>query len=320
MGERKKKYQSEKPVVDEGWWESVLADEQRYAPQRPQTGKAAHESHVESVHEVEPARTDWDTVKQLYSGDRIVKMEVTGYNRGGLLVESDGMSGFVPFSHLVDMTGREHDEDRDESLKEYVGRSLQVKVIECVPEDGRVVFSERAALSEPGKRAELFHSLQTGGEVTGTITNITDFGAFVDLGGVEGLIHISELSWGRVSHPNQIVKLGDEIKVQVLDISAERCRVALSLKRLLPNPWEHADTEFAEDQIVSATITKILSYGAFAILDAGVEGLIHASEMPLEEGQTPRDILQIGQQVTVRVLHVDKEHQRLGFSMIMNDQ
>src|ERR1041384_1362807 len=114
--------------------------------------------------------------------------------------------------------------DRDISLETYVGKTLNVKVIECVPEDGRVVFSERAALAEPGKRSELFHELHTGSHVKGTVTNITDFGVFVDLGGVEGLIHISELSWGRVSHPNQIVKLGQEIEVQVLDVSVERCR------------------------------------------------------------------------------------------------
>jgi len=143
---------------------------------------------------------------------------------------------------------------------------------------------------------------------------------FVDLGGVEGLIHISELSWGRVSHPNQIVRLGDEIKVQVLEISVERSRVALSLKRLTPNPWENAATNFAVGNVVPATITTVLSYGAFAKLDAGVEGLIHASEMPLEENRTPRDFLSEGQQVQVRVLQLDPAHQRLGFSMRLNHE
>jgi small subunit ribosomal protein S1 len=157
-----------------------------------------------------------------------------------------------------------------------------------------------------------------GAQVTGKVTNITDFGVFVDLGGVEGLIHISELSWGRVSHPNQIVTLGEEIKVQVLEISVERSRVALSLKRLIPNPWEHADESFAVGSIVPATITTVLSYGAFARLDAGVEGLIHASEMPLQENQNPRDILVDGQQVQVRVLQLEPAHQRLGFSMRLN--
>jgi small subunit ribosomal protein S1 len=190
-----------------------------------------------------------------------------------------------------------------------------VKVIECVPEEGRVVFSERAALAEPGKRSELFHSLQPGSKVRGTVTNITDFGVFVDLGGVEGLIHISELSWGRVSHPNQIVSLGQEIEVQVLDVSVERCRVALSLKRMIQNPWERALTDFPANSVLPAVVTIVLSYGAFARIDAGVEGLIHASEMTFGANQTPRDLLKEGQAIQVRVLHVDPSHQRMGLSM-----
>ena len=200
----------------------------------------------------------------------------------------------------------------------YTGKTLNVKVIECVPEDGRVVFSERAALAEPGKRSELFHTLQAGSHVIGTVTNITDFGVFVDLGGVEGLIHISELSWGRVSHPNQIVSLGQQIEVQVLDLSVERCRVALSLKRMKSNPWERALTEFPVNAVLSATVTSVLSYGAFARIEAGVEGLIHASEMPLDANQSPREILRDGQAIQVRVLHVDPSHQRMGLSMHLN--
>jgi small subunit ribosomal protein S1 len=241
-------------------------------------------------------------------------MKVTGHNRGGLLVEAEAVSGFVPFSHLIELAGKD-DDDRDLSLESYVGKTLNLKVIECVPEDGRVVFSERAALSEPGKRSKLFHSLEAGTHVRGTVTNITDFGVFVDLGGVEGLIHISELSWGRVSHPNQIVSLGQEIEVQVLDVSVERCRVALSLKRMTSNPWAHALTDFPVDAVLPAVVTSVLSYGAFARIDAGVEGLIHASEMPLEASQSPRDILKDGQQIQVRVLHLDPSHQRMGLSM-----
>jgi small subunit ribosomal protein S1 len=242
-------------------------------------------------------------------------MKVTGHNRGGLLVQTDSIAGFVPFSHLIELAGKDQEADRDISLESYMGKSLNVKVIECVPEDGRVVFSERAALAEPGKRSELFHTLSTGSKVKGIVTNVTDFGVFVDLGGVEGLIHISELSWGRVSHPNQIVSLGQEIEVQVLDVSVERCRVALSLKRMVMNPWERALTDFPADCVLRAVVTSVLSYGAFARLEAGVEGLIHASEMPLEANQTPREILKEGQSIQVRVLHVDPSHQRMGLSM-----
>jgi small subunit ribosomal protein S1 len=234
-------------------------------------------------------------------------------------VESDGLSGFLPFSHLIELAGREHETDRDLSLETYMGKTLSVKVIECVPEDGRVVFSERAALAEPGRRAELFHNLQQGSQVQGVVTNITDFGVFVDLGGVEGLIHISELSWGRVSHPNQIVKLGEDIRIQVLDIAPERCRVALSLKRLAANPWERAATDFPVGTIHNAVITSVLSYGAFARIEAGVEGLIHGSEMSLAPNQSPREILSEGQELQVRILHLDAAHQRMGLSLLLQN-
>ncbi len=318
----KRKYDNAMPTTDEGWWESVLAEEMRHTTPRiqppvtkPRAASQEQEKFDEPVSAAEPIQTNWDEIKELYSSDRIITMKVTGHNRGGLLVETDTVSGFVPFSHLIELAGREQETDRDTSLESYMGKTLNVKVIECVPEDGRVVFSERAALAEPGRRSELFHTLQTGSHVVGTVTNITDFGVFVDLGGVEGLIHISELSWGRVSHPNQIVKLGQEIEVQVLDLSVERCRVALSLKRMKPNPWERATTDFSVDTILPAVVTSVLSYGAFARIDAGVEGLIHASEMSLEPNQTPRDFLKEGQSIQVRVLHVDPSHQRMGLSM-----
>jgi small subunit ribosomal protein S1 len=314
----KKKYENAMPVTDEGWWESVLAEERLHAPARPQPVAAARprpavDQKADSV-QPEPLQVNWDEIKELYAADRIINMMVTGHNRGGLLVEADDVSGFVPFSHLIELAGKD-DEDRDLSLETYVGKTLNLKVIECVPEDGRVVFSERAALAEPGKRSKLFHTLENGSHVKGIVTNITDFGVFVDLGGVEGLIHISELSWGRVTHPNQIVSLGQEIEVQVLDVSVERCRVALSLKRMIRNPWESALIDFPVNAVLPAVVTTVLSYGAFARIDAGVEGLIHASEMPLDANQSPRDLLKDGQQIQVRILHLDPAHQRMGLSM-----
>ena len=304
------------PVTDDGWWESVLAEDERRAPassSRPLIHPPVrHETKPEEVFKVQP---DWARVQELYRRDQIVALKVTGNNRGGLLVEGEGLYGFVPFSHLVEMAGRNDTPDREKFLNAYIGRTLSLKVIECVPEDGRIVLSERAALAEPGKRSELFHSLHAGERIQGTVTNITDFGVFVDLGGVEGLIHISELSWGRVTHPNQIVQMGQLIDVQVLDLSSERCRVALSLKRLLSNPWEKVATDFSVGQVLPATITSVLSYGAFARLDLGVEGLIHASEMLLEEGQNVKDVLSVGQPVQVRILHVDAAHQRMGLSL-----
>ncbi len=308
------------PVVDDGWWDSVLAEEGHYVARpvphsqaRPEVRvEAKADAKAEDLHKTPP---DWVQVKDLYLNDQIVSLNVTGSNRGGLLVEGEGLYGFVPFSHLTEMVGQSDAPDREKCMESYIGRALKLKIIECVPEDGRIVFSERAAQAEPGKRAELFHSLHAGERVKGVVTNVTDFGVFVDLGGVEGLIHISELSWGRVAHPSYIVKVGQIIEVQVLDLSPERCRVALSLKRLFPNPWTKIGTELAVDQVVPAIITSVLSYGAFAKLDLGVEGLIHASEMTIGAGQTVKDILSEGQQIQVRILHVDASHQRMGLSM-----
>jgi small subunit ribosomal protein S1 len=306
-----RKSEEKMPQVDESWWESVLAEEERYVAPITRQAKVDAPAKVE-----EPKQNpDWGEVRDLYHQDRIVDLQVTGYNRGGVLVEGEGLYGFVPFSHLVEMAANPEKQNREEGLESYVGRTLRLKVIECAPEDGRVVFSERAALAEPGKRMDLFNTLEPGQTIRGTVTNVTDFGVFIDLGGVEGLIHISELSWGRVSHPGQIVKLGQEIDAQVLEISPERCRVALSLKRLLPNPWEKASTDFAVGQVVSAEITSIVSYGAFARLEAGIEGLIHASEMLLDAGVSVRDVVSENQEVQVRILHVDAAHQRMGLSL-----
>ena len=307
----RKDRQSVMPPIEAGWWESVLAEEGRHAPP-----EARHAARPENKAEADPKPApDWARVQDLYREDQIVSLKVTGSNRGGLLVEEGRIQGFVPFSHLAEPAGIVELGLREKWLEQYLGRTLRLKVIECVPEDGRAVFSERAALSEPGRRSELFHSLHPGQTVSGKVTNITDFGVFVDLGGAEGLIHISELSWGRVIHPGQIVKIGQELEVQVLDLSPERCRVALSRKRLLPNPWETAAADLSEGNVAPAVITSIVSYGAFARLDLGVEGLIHASEMPIPEGAGVKDVLHEGQRLQVRILHVDPGHQRMGLSL-----
>lgn len=308
-----RRYDKEMPMLDESWWDSVLAEEERYAP--PPPPKAIQPTAEAVRSEAGKPSPDWSHVRELYHQDRIVHLTVTGYNRGGLLVEGEGLFGFVPFSHLVEMVNGAEKQNREACLEAYMGRTLRLKVIECAPEDGRVVFSERAALAEPGKRKRLFDQLKPGQKISGTVTNITDFGVFVDLGGVEGLIHISELSWGRVTHPSQIIQLGQVVETQVLEVSPERCRVALSLKRLLPNPWERAEIDFAAGQVLPAWVTSVVSYGAFARLEAGVEGLIHVSEIKLDEGKTIRDVLKEGQEVRVRVLHVDAARQRMGLSL-----
>ncbi len=295
------------PFLDDGWWDSVLAEDEDLAAQTARSPKEEPKKPVQQV--------DWERAMQLYREDGIVTLNVTGYNRGGLLVEGEGLSGFVPCSHLVNLPAQAEEVRRDECFTIYLGQTLNLKVIECVPDEDRVVFSERAARAAAGKRTEIFTSLQPGQRVVGEVTNVTDFGAFVDLGGVEGLIHISELSWGRVAHPSQVLQVGQRIEVVVLEIAPERCRIALSLKRLLANPWETAEAHYPVNSIVPAVITALVPFGAFARLEEGLEGLIHTSEIPMPANTTIQSFLTPGQAVQVRVLQVDAPRQRLGLSM-----
>ena len=297
----------EMPIQDDGWWASVLAEEENRGP--------APAGKLQKTEEAGKPSNDWGKAARLYRQDGIISMQVTSFNRGGLLVEGEGLNGFVPCSHLVDLPSQSDEDCREDNLSGYIGRPLRLKVIECMPEESRLVFSERAARAEPGKRPELFTTIQTGQHLTGEVTNVTGFGVFVDLGGVEGLIHISELSWGRVTHPNQICKIGQRVEVQVMEVAPERCRIALSLKRLTTNPWEKAQASYPINGIVPAVVTALVPYGAFARLEEGLEGLIHTSEIPLPPNRNIEDVLTPGQNVRVRVLQVDAPHQRLGLSM-----
>ena len=315
----KRKYQSAMPIIDEGWWESVLAEERQHTPLRPSQRlvkpTTPPPAKPEATPIAEPVPSNWDTLRELYSNDRIVTMKVIAHNRGGLLVENDGLSGFIPFSHLIELAGRESEMDRDVSLESYIGKTLNVKVIECVPEDGRVVFSERAALTESGKRTELFQLLRIGSPVKGTVTNITDFGVFVDLGGVEGLVHISEISWSRVVHPSDLLRPGQSVQVIVLNVDPVVARIALSLKRLRPDPWQTAQERYHPGQLVRGVIGNITPYGAFVVLEEELEGLIHHSELAEGVFMHTRDVVQPGEEVIARVLSVDSPKKRIALSL-----
>jgi small subunit ribosomal protein S1 len=297
-------------MPDEGWWASVLADEVAIDPTNVEpVQRSIASTSLEGV--------DWDRVQELYDRDEIVELEVHGFNRGGLLVQGDGLHGFVPVSHLVDIPSSIEDEERQRRLNGYVGRMLQLKVIECEPTMERIVLSERAAQAGKGKRKLLFRMLKPGETISGSVTNVTDFGVFVDLGGVEGLIHVSELSWGRVQHPSNIVHVGQTVKTLVLQVCEENSRVALSLKRLCANPWENLVANYHTGDVVPATITSIMRFGAFARLDEGVEGLIHISSIEQVSGQ--KDIgkfLSVDQVVQVRILHIDASRRRLGLGLV----
>lgn len=310
--------QDEPPPLDEGWWQAVLTED----PYSTEPDHRPVEKGKPSALAARPAiqeAVDWELAKALYQEDRVIDLQVSGYNKGGLLVSGDQLQGFVPISHLIDMPNNLTAEEQEQCLAAYQGHTLRLKVIECDPQRGRVVFSERAAQADSGRRNLLFSQLKAGECVQGTVTNITDFGVFVDLGGVEGLIHVSELSWGRVRHPSDVVKLGEKVYVYVIQVDPERSRIALSLKRLCTNPWETAEERYYPGQITEAVITSIVPFGAFARLEEGLDGLIHITEFGRRgEEESQFQSLREGDRVKVRVLHVDASKQRLGLSLQLN--
>lgn len=299
---------------DENWWAAVLSDE-------PQSDFSVNQTEQVVASETTSDETtkvtvNWDRIKSIYTNDQIVSLTVVGFNRGGILVAGEDIHGFVPASHLIDVPAELSEEDRETYFTSYLDRNISLKIIECEPDKERVVFSERAALAGEGCRRELLHNLKVGDVVEGVVTNVTEFGAFVDLGGLEGLIHVSELSWGRVNDPSDFLKVCDTVSTLVLQVSEDKGRIALSLKRLKDNPWEVLANELSPGDIVPATITSIVKYGAFARLDEGVEGLIHISSMNFPSGCVHiDDFLYEGQAVNVCILHIDPKKRRLGLKL-----
>ena len=298
------------PPMDESWWAAVLKEDEGEAAVHRRGGNYMGESSA-------PQGTpeDWAWARQLYDADDIIELPVVGYNRGGLLVEARRLRGFVPISHVVGLAAAGDDAERNAQLAGFVGSRMLLKVIEYDPERGRIVFSQRAAQAGPGRRAALLSELSPGDRVSGQVTNVTRFGVFVDLGGVEGLIHVSELSWSRVRHPADVASCGQELKVEVLSVDREAARVALSLKKLLPDPWETVHERFDIDQIVEGEVTNVVKFGAFVCVDEGLEGLIHVSELGDGSFLHPRSVVREGERVRARIIHIDGPARRLGLSL-----
>jgi small subunit ribosomal protein S1 len=302
------------PTVDEGYWASLLNDGEFAAapPDLGESGETPEFDLIGHTYKVQKptVETDWDRIQAVEANDEILELPVVGYNRGGLLVEWRSLRGFVPSSQLLDSNF-----GRRRTLNAMIGELLNLRVIELNPEKNRLILSERAAQARPGERANILNQLSPGDTVTGIVTNLCDFGAFVDLGGLEGLIHISELSWGRVAHPDQVLEAGQTVTAHVLDINRDSTRIALSIKRLRPDPWKTVEQRYQVGQIVEGLITNVVDFGAFACIEEGLEGLIHVSE--LAEGQFlhPRNVVAEGQTVHARILSISGSSRRLGLSL-----
>jgi len=296
------------PQLDDSWWKAALSDgEERFNGGEIEESSQDFPEHLSLTQIVlDQPENNWSYIDKLYHQDEIIRLKVVGCNQGGLLVQGDNINGFVPSSHLL----------AGQKKKEYLQQTVSLKVIEYDKDRCRVVLSERAAQAEAGIRIKLLDTLEEGTCIPGVVTTLTEFGAFVDLGGMEGLIHISELSWGRVDHPSDVVAIGDELEVYILNIDRKENKVALSLKNMCPNPWETITERYHQGQIVEAVVKNIVSYGAFVRLEEGVDGLIHVSELG-ENGDevSPWDVLQENQKVSVAIIHLDPKEQRLGLSL-----
>ncbi len=292
-------------LVDEGWWASVLAED---------AGWSAAAATASPTEPTDP-EADWAYAHRLHADDTPVELIVTGFNRGGLLVALNSLRGFVPASHLVDLPAHISDEARRAALAAMIGIRLRLKVIEYDRSKGRVVLSQRAALASAGSRMALLDRLKPGEIITGVVTNLTDFGVFVDLGGLEGLVHVSEVSWSRVNHPSDVLSVNESITVQVLSIDRDQARVALSLKRCRPDPWKTVGERYAVGQEVSGTITNVVNFGAFISVEDGLEGLIHVSELAEGHFLHPRNVVSEGERVHARILHIDPTNRRLSLSL-----
>ncbi len=303
-----------KPIADDGYWDALFAEEtqQSLPADVSEDGVVGGEERPFADNS---KAASWQLAQEHYDDGTLITTTVSGYNRGGLLIHWNNLSGFIPSSHLVDLPILDDDAKKMDALADRVDEELTVKIIRIDSHSNQFILSERAAQNDGNSADELLKTAQVGDVITGTVTNITNFGAFIDIGGMEGLVHISELSWSRVRHPDQILQLGTETAVKVLHIEPEQKRIALSLKQMKPDPWQTAETHYQPDQMVTGNITHITNYGAFVLLEDELEGLIHLSELAEGSFMHPRNVVSLGETVTARVMSVDGSAKRLALSL-----
>jgi small subunit ribosomal protein S1 len=263
---------------------------------------------------------DWRKAEEYLQSKQVYDGKIGGYNKGGLIVRFGRLRGFVPQSQvsdkrLFDMEG----ETPEERFSNMVNKQINVKVMEVDRSRNRLILSERAAMREVRQRRKeaLITELQVGEVRTGRVVSLENFGAFVDIGGAEGLVHITELSWQHITHPKQVLEVGQEVEVKVIGVDEGKNRIGLSIKQLQADPWDELATRFGTGALVRGTVTKLTKFGAFAQIDGmdSVEGLIHISELSDERVEHPRDVVNRGDRLTLRVVKIDVKNRRLGLSL-----
>lgn len=263
---------------------------------------------------------DWRQAEEHRTSQQVYESHVSGYNKGGLIVRFGRLRGFVPQSQISNDRRQAMDgETPEERWGKMVNDAISVKVMEVDRSRNRLILSERAASREvrEQRKESLIGNLQVGDIRTGRVVSIVDFGVFVDIGGAEGLVHLTELSWQHVTHPRDLVKVGQEVKVEVISVDPKRKRIGLSMKRQEADPWDVVATNYEVGQLVEGTITKLTKFGAFAQIkdNPEIEGLIHISELSDQRVNHPREVVQEGDNLTLRVVKMDVENRRLGLSL-----
>ncbi len=313
-------------MLDDGYWEALLQDAES-EPELAQphwdreeiwseanglgSGPAPRRFTAATPPEEE---CDWMRADSLLESGELITITIDSYNRGGLLAEFGCIQGFLPASHLLVPPAAQAPGPRMGELAARIGERLTVRVAEIDRPRRRLILSERLAHGN-GQAEVVIASLQPGQNCRGRVTNLCPFGAFVDLGGFEGLIHISELSWGRVGTPDEVVKPGDEVELLVLEVNPSEQKVSLSLKRLRPDPWQGLEGRYRAGQMVEAIITNVVNFGAFARIEEGLEGLIHVSELAEGSFMHPRNVIREGDHVRARVLQVDGTKRRIALTL-----
>ena len=254
------------------------------------------------------ARKVWDDIEKKFEAGETIKAPVTQVVKGGLVVDA-GVRGFIPASMVSDHFV--------EDLSQYKGQELELKIVELEPSENRLILSHKEIVQqerEANKKAVL-DKLVVGDVVEGKVARLTNFGAFIDLGGVDGLVHVSEISFERVGKPSDVLKVGQDVKVKVLAVDPEKDRISLSIKQTLPQPWDNITEKVAEGDVLEGTVKRLTSFGAFVEVFPGVEGLVHISQISHKHIATPNEVLASGEKVKVKVLNVNAEEHRLALSI-----
>jgi small subunit ribosomal protein S1 len=258
----------------------------------------------------------WRRLQELHEANEVIEAEVTNYNKGGLLVNLDGVRGFVPASQVTEIRGGD-EASKQADMARLIGSSLPLKVIEINRHRNRLILSERQAVQERRDvmKERLIEELSEGEVRKGRVSSICDFGAFVDIGGADGLVHLSELSWSRVRHPSEVLRVGQEVDVYVLGINAQEKKIALSIKRTQAEPWSRVATAYEVGQLVRGTVTQLANFGAFARIEDGIEGLIHVSELVDDRVTHPKQVVSEGEDLLLRIIRIDPQRRRMGLSL-----